>query len=174
MRRKLRLNAWAGPVTIGSFAVVAVTGALMFFHLNTGLMKLAHEWLGWLLVVGAVAHVAVNWNPFLAYFSRPAGIAILSIFLVLGIASTIPVGGAGPGGRPAMLAASRALEQSPLCVVAQVVQKTPESLVDTLKAKGIRVQDHNKQTIRDIASANKVGSMEIMGHIFPQNLGRKP
>lgn len=38
---------WATPLTIGSFLLMAVTGLLMFFHLDTGLNKAAHEWLGW-------------------------------------------------------------------------------------------------------------------------------
>lgn len=34
---------WATPLTIGSFLLIAVTGVLMFFHLDSGLNKLAHE-----------------------------------------------------------------------------------------------------------------------------------
>lgn len=162
MRDGLRLHAWAGPLTIGAFVVVAVTGILMFFHLNTGLMKLAHEWLGWLFVIGAVAHVAVNWKAFLGYFSRPMGLAIILVLLVLGALSFIP---GAKRGRPPFIEAAKALEQSPLNVVAQVVQKSPETLVDGLKAKGLRVPNHQK-SIREIAAENQVGSMEIMGHIF--------
>ena len=36
---------WATPVTIGSFGLMAITGLLMFFHLDSGLNKTAHEWL---------------------------------------------------------------------------------------------------------------------------------
>ena len=37
---------WATPLTAGAFIVLAVTGLLMFFHLDRGLNHLAHEWLG--------------------------------------------------------------------------------------------------------------------------------
>ena len=36
---------WATPLTIGAFGLMSVTGMLMFFHLDTGFNKLAHEWL---------------------------------------------------------------------------------------------------------------------------------
>ena len=45
MKEILRPKTWAGPLMIGSFVVMAVTGILMFLHLNIGAMKLAHEWL---------------------------------------------------------------------------------------------------------------------------------
>ncbi|EWS63204.1 hypothetical protein Y695_03563 [Hydrogenophaga sp. T4] len=38
---------WITPLVMGSFALSAVTGVLMFFHLDTGLNKAAHEcWAG--------------------------------------------------------------------------------------------------------------------------------
>lgn len=40
------LRKWATPLTIGSFLLMGVTGILMFFHLDIGLNKLAHEWAG--------------------------------------------------------------------------------------------------------------------------------
>lgn len=51
---------WATPLTIGIFTLMAVTGILMFFHLDKGLNKTAHEWLGWLLVAGADSKVKCN------------------------------------------------------------------------------------------------------------------
>jgi hypothetical protein len=162
MKHALRLSQWAGPLTIGSFGVVAVTGILMFFHLNSGLMKVAHEWLGWLLVLGAVAHIIVNWRPFIGYFRRPAGVVVIAIPLVLGGLSFFP---GGSQGRPPFMEASRALEQSSLSTVAQVAKDSPESLMKGLRGRGIRVRDGG-QTIREIASENSIRSMEILGHIF--------
>ena len=47
-------KTWAGPLTIGSFVLMAVRGILMFLHLNIGAMKLAHEWLELLFVTGGL------------------------------------------------------------------------------------------------------------------------
>jgi hypothetical protein len=164
-------------LTIGSFAVVAVTGILMFFHANTGLAKLAHEWLGWLLVIGAVAHTALNWKPFLAYFRKPAGLTIIGLMLVLGVASLCVSGGGGPGGRMhgprAFMAVSGALEQSSLRVVAQVAKSSPETLIEKLKAQGIQVRSPD-QTIGEIASENDTRGVELLGQILGDAGARGP
>jgi len=171
MRETLRLKTWAGPLTIGSFAVIAGTGVLLFFHVNVGLVKVAHEWLSWLLVAGAVAHTAVNWKPFLAYFRKPAGAAIIGAFLALGLLSVVPSGQRGPGHGPAaFMALSSALEQSSLRVVAQVAKSSPEALIDKLRAAGIPVRDAD-QTIRDIASESSVRGFEVLGHVLPSPEG---
>ena len=47
---------WITPLVIGTFALMAVTGSLMFFHLDTGLNKTAHEWLGWAMVAAVLLH----------------------------------------------------------------------------------------------------------------------
>lgn len=170
MKNLLRLTKWAGPLTIGSFGVVAVTGILMFFKLNSGLMKLAHEWMSLLFVVGVVAHVAVNWRPFLGYFRRPVGITIIAVLLGLGALSLFP-GGSDSHRRPPFMETSRALEQSSLSLVARVAKHSPESLMEELKAKGIRVRN-GEQTIGEIASENSVRGMDILGHIFNKRDGR--
>lgn len=163
MKEILRSRTWAGPLTIGSFAVVAATGIVMFFHLNSGLVKLAHEWLGWLLVIGVIAHVAINWRPFVRYFCKPAGIAIMAVLLTLGVLSFF-VG--GPAGRQhPLMGAFTALEQSSLQVVAQVAKSNPDALLANLRTKGLRVRN-GEQTIREIASENGVRSMEILGNIL--------
>lgn len=168
MQDKLRLRAWAGPLTIGSFAVVAVTGVLLFFHVDAGLSKVAHEWLSLLLVVGAVAHTAVNWRPFLTYFRRPVGMVVIGVMLALGTASLCLSPG-GPGGRGhgprQFMAVAGALETSSLRVVAQVAKSSPETLVEKLKAQGIQVRDSD-QTVAEIASENGTRGFEILGQLL--------
>ncbi|NBW51152.1 MAG: DUF4405 domain-containing protein, partial [Betaproteobacteria bacterium] len=48
---------WITPAVIGSFTLLSVTGILMFFHLDSGLNKLAHEWLSWIFVIVVVLHI---------------------------------------------------------------------------------------------------------------------
>lgn len=163
MRESFGMRTWAGALTIGSFGVVGITGILMFFHLNSGLSKLAHEWLGWLLVIAVIAHVAVNWRLFVGYFRQPASIAIMTVLLVLGGLSFLA--GGSSGGRHPMMGAMAALEQSSLEVLAQVVKQSPDFLIEDLRAREIRVRD-SEQTVREIASENGVRSMEILGCIL--------
>lgn len=70
-------RSWATPLTVGAFPLISVTGILMFFHLETGLSKAAHEWLGWFLVAGVAAHLWLNGRAFTTYFKRPAAVAIM-------------------------------------------------------------------------------------------------
>ena len=61
---------WATPVTVGAFILMATTGILMFFHLDTGLNKEAHEWLGWVMIAGVALHVFSNWKPFTGHLRK--------------------------------------------------------------------------------------------------------
>ena len=159
MKNVFRLKTWAGPLAIGSFAVIAGTGILMFFHLNIGLIKLAHEWLGWLLVIGGVAHLLVNWRAGLAYFRKPAGVTIMATVLLLGGLSLLPAG--GPPRRPPHMEVPRVLEQCSLNLVAQVAKRSAQSAMDELEVRGIRVRDA-EQTISEIASDNGRRAIEVL------------
>ncbi|MBN1910760.1 MAG: DUF4405 domain-containing protein [Pirellulales bacterium] len=167
MKDLFQLKTWAGALTIGSFVVMAVTGVMLFFHVNVGLSKLAHEWLGWVLIVGGLAHVVVNWKAFLAYFRKPASVAIVAILCVaMGAAFLAP--GRPPRHRTAFNPS--AFEQAPLHLMAQVAKCTPEKAVERLKEKGIQVENL-EQTIAEIASANSRLGMEVLAIILGQSSG---
>jgi xanthine/uracil permease len=59
----------ATSLTIGAFGIMSVTGILMFFHADSGLNKVVHEWASWAMVTGVVLHVVVNWVAFKRYFT---------------------------------------------------------------------------------------------------------
>lgn len=42
----------------------------MFFHLDSGLNKTAHEWLSWAMVIGVTLHVLLNMPAFKRYFTQ--------------------------------------------------------------------------------------------------------
>ena len=163
MRKYLRLRAWASPLTTATFAVVAGTGMLMFFHLSFGSMHAIHEWLGCLFVVGALAHVVVNWKPLVRHLRSPVGIGILAVVCLLGALSLVPAAGGRRHGPPSSTALT-ALEQSPLTLVAQVTKRSPEDAVAALESQGIQVR-HEAQTITEIASDNGRRSAEILAYI---------
>jgi hypothetical protein len=162
MHDVLRLKTWASPLTIASFVVVAATGILMFFHWDFASVKVVHEWVSWLLVAGALAHLVVNWGPTIRHFRRPVGVGIMAIVLLLGALSLVPAGRHPHG--PSSAAPLRALEQSPLALVAQVAKRSPESALEALRSKGIQVRDE-AQTISEIASENGKRSTEILAHV---------
>jgi hypothetical protein len=51
----------APPVTAGAFLLLAVSGMLMFFHADSGLKKVAREWLSRVLLGGAALHVTAEY-----------------------------------------------------------------------------------------------------------------
>jgi len=54
MNDQNKMREWATPVTIGAFGLIALTGVMLFFKVQYGMVKPVHEWLSWLLVIGAV------------------------------------------------------------------------------------------------------------------------
>ena len=74
------IRKFATPLTMGAFLLSAVTGVLMFFHLDTGLNKAAHEWLSWAMVIGVALHIAVNYRAFSLYLKKPLALGIVGVF----------------------------------------------------------------------------------------------
>lgn len=156
-----KLRAWVTPLTIGTFIVSATTGVLLFFHLNIGLTKFAHEWLGWLLLFGVGFHAFVNRKSFVQHFSKPIGVSIIVLFLVLTTLSFIPL----DSQKPSFVKALDALIDSRLETVAEIVKQTPDELVNKLKKQGLNVINA-QQTIQDIAVVNNKDEKQMFGLIF--------
>lgn len=90
-----QMRKWATPLTMGVFVLMAVTGILMFFHLDMGLNKAAHEWLGWVMVAGVGAHLAVNSRAFLQHLKKPLARGIMGAMVAVLALSFVPLAGAG-------------------------------------------------------------------------------
>ena len=56
------LRSWATSLVIAAFAMMAETGARMFFHAAPGRSKVLHEWAGWIFLAGGGAHLELNWR----------------------------------------------------------------------------------------------------------------
>lgn len=156
-------RGWATPVTIGAFFLLAVTGGLMFFHLDRGLNKLAHEWLGWLLVAGVAAHAAVNWVPFKRYFTRPLGGAIIGVLVLLTALSFWQPAGARKA--PPARQASQALLAAPLDLVAPVLRLDEAALRARLARQGFTVPD-GRPTLAEVARASAREPLQALGAAF--------
>ncbi len=126
-------QAWATPLTAGAFFLVAVTGVLMFFHLDSGLNKTAHEWLSWVLLIGASLHIASNFRAFKGHFRTHWGRYFMGGFALVLALTFIPVGRSGP---PPIAQPAVALAQVPLATFAQVAGLTTEQLLQQLSVEG--------------------------------------
>ncbi|MEZ5676100.1 MAG: DUF4405 domain-containing protein [Thalassovita sp.] len=128
------LRKYATPLTIGSFILMAVTGTLMFFHLNTTFNKVAHEYLGIVMIAAVVLHLVLNWRAFTTYFKRPLAMGIMGIFiLALGL-SFIP--SSQKGGRPEF-GAVRMVISAPVSTLAPMLGTDTQGVIDRLAAQDV-------------------------------------
>ncbi|TCJ16375.1 DUF4405 domain-containing protein, partial [Parasulfuritortus cantonensis] len=102
---------WVTPLAAGAFLLSAVTGVLIFFHIDTGLNKAAHEWLSWALLAGVALHVVANFNGFKRHLAGRRGQGLMGVFaLVLLLSFFAP----GESEEPAFAPPVRALAQAPI------------------------------------------------------------
>lgn len=134
----MAIRNWATPLTMGAFCLMAVTGILMFFHLDSGFNKAAHEWLGWAMVLGAAGHAVSNWQSIKRYLTKSnlaRGIVALCL-LVLAL-SFIPAGGKGEMKPPVL--AMNAIAKAPVGALAPLTGKTADQIIAELATAGIIV-----------------------------------
>lgn len=125
---------WATPLTMAAFTIITVTGGLMFFHLDSGLNKVVHEWLSWLLLAGVALHVTANLAGFRRHLLSPRARWVIgagALVLALSFAS--------PGGNqePPFAAPVKALAAAPLPVLAQVAGVPAAQMHERLRAAGL-------------------------------------
>lgn len=146
---------WITPLTIGTFALMAITGILMFFHLDTGLNKLAHEWLGWLMVGGVALHAAVNGKAFKRYLvQRGISRFVLALSLLTIAASFLSLPGDSGGHRPPPVIALNAITRAPIDKVAQLAGKPVDQVMAELGRAGIRLSKPT-ESLEEILGANR-------------------
>lgn len=154
---------WVTPLVTGSFLLVAITGILMFFHIDTGLNKVAHEWLGLIMVLGAVLHIVVNLKGFNQMFSNTMGKTIVGVFvLVLGL-SFINLGGEGK--EKPFMSSVEVLAKASVVDLAQVSHIDKKVLLDRLKSNGISITD-DTQSIKDMVGDDTHKQMEVLNAIL--------
>ncbi|MEI6638132.1 MAG: DUF4405 domain-containing protein [Chlorobium sp.] len=164
------IKSWATPLAVGAFTISAVTGLLIFFDIEIGLVEPTHKWLSWLLVSGVALHVVSNWKQFTSYFSKKPAIGIIGAALIVTIASVLPVFGEKEEKENPAKMAAYALASSSIETVAQVVKTTPTALVEQLGKKGIVVND-TAATVEQIAKSNGKEPKEVLGDILALSKG---
>ena len=165
----MNLNAhrpWITPVVIGAFLLSAVTGVLMFFHLDSGLNKTAHEWLSWAMVIGVTLHVLLNMPAFKRYFNQNTGRTVMSAFAIVLALSFIPAGGSG-GSEPGFAPPVRALAKAPITVLAQVAGTSTEDMKAKLQATGLTVTS-DQQSVADLVGGDLKAQIGTMTQVLAQ------
>lgn len=157
---------WITPLVFGAFLLSAVTGTLMFFHLDSGLNKLAHEWLSWLLLAAIVLHVLLNLPAFKRYFKQPTARWILLAALIVLAPSFFSLPGRSRKPEPAFAPVVHALAQAPLPLLAQVAGLSTEELQRRLDAAGLKPQD-DRQSLQDLVGPEPRAQMGVLRRVLP-------
>lgn len=154
---------WATPLTAGAFTLMAVTGVLMFFHLDRGLNHDAHEWLGWGMLIGVGAHVTANFSNFKKHLNTKIGRSIIaSCLIVLGLSFISPSQeDRGPGWAPPVVA----LGKMPLAKLALVAEMTEEEVRTRLSV--IDPGAHSVNSIQELVGHDLRAQVTALNTIFP-------
>lgn len=153
---------WITPAVIGSFTLLSVTGILMFFHLDSGLNKLAHEWLSWIFVVAVVLHILLNNMAFKRYFKTGVGKVVIFGFVALLALSFFRLGGVDS--KPAFVAPVQMMAAAPLSAVAQMAKLDVSEVTGRLVAQGITVQNP-EQSVKELVGADLDAQMRALASI---------
>ena len=156
------LRRWATPLIIGAFLLMTVTGMLMFFEIETGLTVVIHQWFSWAFLVGAGAHIALNFRPFRNHLKSAWGKASVAVFAAVTIAALFSWGMVtGPQiKRPIELA----LVDAPVAALAAVTRNAPEAVIGRLAGQGIAADGGD--SIRDIALRSGVDENRLLAIVF--------
>ena len=156
---------WITPVVIGAFLLSTVTGVLMFFHLDSGLNKTAHEWLSWVMVIGVSLHVLLHMPAFKRYFSQTPGRVIMGAFALVLALSFIPAGGSA-GSEPGFAPPVRALAKAPITVLAQVAGTSTDEVKGKLTAAGLTVANE-QQSVADLVGPDLRQQIGALTRVLP-------
>lgn len=152
---------WITPLVIGIFLLMSVTGILMFFLLDSGLNKAAHEWLSWVMVGGVALHVVLNLPAFKRHFSQRTARVVVAVFAAVLALSFAPVAKK----EPAYLVPVRALASAPLPVLAQVAGVPVEKLQHRLQAQGINAAD-GQRSLRELMGGNLRDQTRVLSQVM--------
>lgn len=155
---------WITPLLIGTFALMTVTGSLMFFHLDTGLNKTAHEWLGWAMVLAVVLHLLLNVNAFKRYFAQTTGRWVMLACAAVLALSFLPLGNSA-GGKPPFVRPIQALANAPLSTVAQVAGISTTELRAKLGSAGV-VSQSDTQTVKELVGPDLGEQMRTLSKVL--------
>ncbi|MDO8988174.1 MAG: DUF4405 domain-containing protein [Sideroxyarcus sp.] len=150
---------WVTPLAAGAFLLSAVTGVLIFFHVDSGANKFVHEWLSWVLLVGVALHVVANLAGLKIHLASVRGRLLIGVFAAALLASFMQFGAFSD--EPPFVQPIRSLSQAPLSTLALVAKISPEQLRENLSKAGFQpVSD--QQSVSDLVGSDLKQQMHVL------------
>ena len=156
------LRAYATPLTIGTFLIMGATGILLFFHTNTTLNKVVHEYVGLVMVAAVILHVVLNWRAFQTYFKRPVALTLMGASAVMLAASFVSLGEETGGTRPDM-AVLQMVSSASLTDLAPIMGTDAAELVARLAEQGVTATPD--QTLIDLSNGDMRGAITLLSAV---------
>lgn len=156
------LRAYATPLTIGTFLIMGATGILLFFHTNTTLNKVVHEYVGLVMVAAVILHVVLNWRAFQTYFKRPVALTLMGASAVMLAASFVSLGEETGGTRPDM-AVLQMVSSASLTDLAPIMGTDAAHLVARLAEQGVTATPD--QTLIDLSNGDMRGAITLLSAV---------
>ena len=156
------LRAYATPLTIGTFLIMGATGILLFFHTNTTLNKVVHEYVGLVMVAAVILHVVLNWRAFQTYFKRPVALTLMGASAVMLAASFVSLGEETGGTRPD-LAVLQMVSSASLTDLAPIMGTDAADLVARLAEQGVTATPD--QTLIDLSNGDMRGAITLLSAV---------
>jgi len=148
------------------FAVVSISGVMMFFKIRILSIEALHIWLGLAFVLISILHLVKNWSGFLSYFKKSSTVVSIGIAIfVVALFIIVPIFNPqekkiNPKGN-----IIGAMMNSPIEKVAVFLDLDSELILKNLSEKK-HIIASSKQSVSEIAQANSTSNDEILKVVF--------
>lgn len=160
---------WVTPAAAGVMLVSAVTGALMFFHADTGANKVVHEWIGLAVLAFVLLHVVTNFPSLKRHLAGTRGRAIVAAFVVVLAASFLQIGEGDD--EPPFVPPMKALALQPIPVLAQVAGVSPDEMRRRLAAAAKQPVGEGA-TVSQLAGPDTRRQIHMLGEVMKADSGK--
>ena len=139
------------PFVASLFGFVGMSGVLMFFDLDGGLVRNMHEWLGLGFVIIALAHIWRNWKGFTKVMTKRLGLSILAVVAIIA-AGFIVQKSTNPS--PGRLTIDRVMS-APISASAAIYGTDAQGLRHKLTEKGWTVPEGTHVTLQQVVRSSR-------------------
>ncbi len=147
------------PLTGALSLVIGISGVMLFFHFEEGLVKGAHEWLGMAFVAAMLVHLAMNWKAFKQHFKKPA--AWISTGAVTAISAVFLVSSLTQSHESPVRSIINSIETTAVYDLAPVFKVSHLEINQRLDQAGVVIIS-GQETIQELASSNGVDPRRLV------------
>ena len=160
------LRTFGTGATVATYAVMAVSGAALFFGVRGGNLKLIHEYVGMAMILACVLHIIVNFKAFTNYFKGLKGVIIGAFSVILIALCFVSFGSSGAKAPVEKMLCPAVLNLS--VSEAKIAFKTDEAKFSEFLQNANLANSNLNLSINEFAKANNIKPDDIVRAILPQ------